>query len=101
VRAWASDVAADVRTSWWTPQSLPTVRQAWNGRIPDPDRVPGGHRGLRVAWLAYNSTAGVAIPAVVALIVGALTALVWAARHPARLLLTVLIVIPVVVLAAS
>ncbi len=32
---------ADLLDSWWTPQSLPTVKRAWGKRIPDREGGPG------------------------------------------------------------
>lgn len=87
----ASTVWADIRSAWWWPQSLPTFRQAWAERFPDRERVPGGNALLYGGWTAYNHTLGLLLPAVAVVIVGAATGLVWAARHPARLLLTGLI----------
>lgn len=77
----------DLRSAWWTPAALPTVQQAWAGRIPDRDTVPGGNAVLYAGWVVYNHTLGLAVPAVAVALVGLLTPLVWAARHPARLAL--------------
>lgn len=81
----------DIRSAWWMPASLPTLQRAWAARFPDRERVPGGNALLYGGWVAYNHTLGLALPAVALAAVGGLTALVWAARHPARLLLTGLI----------
>src|SRR5690554_7957922 len=80
VRALAAAAVADLRAAWWTPASLPTLRQAWVERIPDRDRVPGGSRPLWVAWLGYSHTVGLAVPALAVAAAGALTALVWVAQ---------------------
>lgn len=89
-------VGADLRESWWVPPSLPTVARAWSERFPDRDRVPGDHVALYCAWLVYNHTIGLLVPALALALVGVLTPLVWVARHPARLLLTAVVVVPVV-----
>jgi hypothetical protein len=82
---------ADLRSAWWTPSSLPTLARAWADRMPDRDRVPGGNAVLYRGWVVYNHTLALLVPALVLALVGVLTPLVWAARHPARLALTGLI----------
>jgi hypothetical protein len=88
---WGRQTWSDLRDAWWTPASLPTFRTAWADRKPDRDRVPGGNSALYHGWVVYNHTVGLAVPAVALLIVGALTPLLWIARHPARLLLAAVI----------
>jgi hypothetical protein len=83
---------ADLRAAWWTPTSLPTLARAWADRMPDRERVPCGNAVLYRGWVAYNHTVALAVPAVVLAVVGVLTPAVWAARHPARLVLTAVIV---------
>ncbi|GAA0719691.1 hypothetical protein Drose_05995 [Dactylosporangium roseum] len=85
-------VWADLRDAWWMPASLPTFQTAWAERMPDRDRVPGGNGVLYAGWVAYNHTVGLLIPAVALAVVGALTPILWAARHPARLALLTVIV---------
>lgn len=87
VAGWALQAWADLRSAWWTPQSLPTVRRAWSERIPDRGRVPGDNPLLYGGWLVYNHTVALVVPLAATVVVGALTPLVWAARHPARLAL--------------
>jgi hypothetical protein len=78
---------ADLRSAWWTPASLPTLQRAWAERLPDRERVPGDSAVLYGGWVVYNHTVALVVPAVALVVVGALTPLVWAARHPARLAL--------------
>lgn len=83
---------ADLREAWWMPASMPTWNQAWADRKPDIERVPGRHRGVWLAWCAYSHTVGLLVPIVGLVLVGAVTPVLWAARHPARFaLLTVLV----------
>lgn len=88
---WGRQAGTDLRDAWWTPASLPTFQRAWAERMPDRDRVPGGNGLLYAGWVVYNHTFGLAVPAAVIALVGALTPLVWLARHPARLLLAAVI----------
>ncbi len=88
---WGRQAWADLREAWWTPAALPTFSTAWTERMPDRDRVPGNNSLLYGGWVVYNLTVGLAVPAAVILLVGALTPLVWIARHPARLLLAAVI----------
>jgi hypothetical protein len=88
----------DLRAAWWIPASLPTLRQAWTQRIPDRATVPGDNSVLYAGWIAYNHTIGLLVPTVALAVVGGLTPVVWAARHPARLILTALIAVPLYVL---
>lgn len=94
----AAVVWADLRSAWWTPVSLPTLRQAWAARMPDRDRVPGDNALLYRGWVAYNHSVALAVPALALALVGLLTPLVWAARHPARFVLTAVIVTSTVAL---
>jgi hypothetical protein len=87
----AAVVWADLRSAWWTPAALPTVAEAWADRMPDRTRVPGDSRFLYAGWVLSNHTVGLLVPAVVTGLVGLLTPLVWAARHPARYLLGVVV----------
>jgi hypothetical protein len=91
LKGWAASFAADVREAWWAPASLPTVQRAWANRMPDRDRVPGGNALLYGGWVGYNHTLGLAVPALATAVIGLLSMLVWAATHPARLVLTVTI----------
>jgi hypothetical protein len=91
-------LSADLRSAWWTPTSLPTVARAWSERMPDRAKVPGDSRLFYGVWVLSNHTVGLLVPAAVTGLVGALTPLVWAARHPARLLLAASIVVTVVAL---
>lgn len=97
----ARTAAGDLASAWWMPASLPTLQQAWADRMPDRERVPGGNEALYRGWVAYNHTVGLVVPAVAVLIVGLLTPLVWAARHPARLGLAVALITPLIVLLAQ
>lgn len=80
-------VWADVRSAWWTPASLPTLTAAWAERMPDRESVPGGNALLYGGWVVYNHTLRLALTAAALVVVGALTAVVWMAQHPARLVL--------------
>lgn len=100
VRDATRTAAADLRSAWWLPASMPTLGHAWADRMPDRDRVPGDNGALYVAWVAYNHTVGLIVPAVALLLVGALTPLVWTSRHPARMLLAAPIVTALIVLLA-
>ena len=93
IRNAAATAWADLRSAWWMPDSIPTISRAWAERNPDMDRVPGGSPALYTAWRIYSHTVGLAVPALAAAVVGALTPLVWAARHPARLAVTVIVAI--------
>lgn len=99
IRQWAATTQADLRSAWWTPASLPTLTHAWNTRHPDPTRVPGGNPLIATAWSAYNHTIGLGIVLVALTVVALITPLVWAARHPARLALTVVVTTALVALA--
>lgn len=88
---WGRQAASDLRDAWFMPASLPTFKVAWAERMPDRDTVPGSNAALYAGWVAYNHTVGLLIPAVALAIVGALTPILWIARHPARLLLTAVI----------
>lgn len=101
VWSWVALLWADVRSAWWAPESLPTVQRAWADRIPNRERVPGNSNPLYRAWVIYNHTVGLLVPLAATAAVGCLTPAVWVARHPARLLLALLLTIPVVVLAAT
>ncbi len=81
----------DLRECWWLPESLPTLGRAWADRFPDRARVPGDSDALYRAWVVYNHTLGLAVPAVALAVVGVLAPLVWVSRHPARLTLALLI----------
>lgn len=96
----ARTAGADLRSAWWTPASLPTLAQAWAERMPDRDRVPGNNAVLYRGWVAYNHSIALAVPALALVVVGLLTPVVFAARHPARLGLAVVISIPLIVLLA-
>jgi len=98
---WGRQTWADLRDAWWTPASLPTFQTAWAERMPDRDTVPGNNTALYYSWVAYNHTVGLAVPATVILLVGALTPLVWLARHPARLLLAAVITTALIALALN
>jgi hypothetical protein len=87
---------ADLRSCWWMPASLPTVAQAWRERVPDLSRVPAENLVLHRAWVIHNHTVGLAVPVVAIGVVGLLTPLVWVARHPARLILTLALLTPLV-----
>ncbi len=91
---------ADLCDSWWLPASVPTVVEAWRDCEPDLDRVPGGSELLRTAWMAYNYAALVPV-ALFNLLVGVLTPVLFVLRHPARLALALLVVVPVVVAVAA
>lgn len=80
-------IGAGVASAWWLPDTIPTLAEAWGGRVPDRSRVPADNEVLYRAWVVYNHTIGLAVPAVALLLVGVLTPAVWVARHPARLLL--------------
>lgn len=79
-------ITAEARAWWWTPESLPTLSRAWQERMPDRGRVPGGNPVLYGAWVVYNHAALI-VPAAALAVVGVLTVAVWVARHPARLAL--------------
>ncbi len=100
VTAAANRVWADLRESWWLPASAPTITQAWRDRMPDPERVPGGSDLLYGAWMAYNHAALIPV-AVFNLLVGVLTPVLFVLRHPARLALALLIVVPIAVAVAA
>lgn len=87
VRGWSATAWVDLRSSWWTPASLPTLSQVWAERNPSLDRVPARHRGLWLAWRAYAHVVPPLVVLMVTGLLGVLTPLVWVARHPARLLL--------------
>lgn len=87
----AAGVAADVRSAWWAPESLPTLSGAWATRIPDREKVPGGNAVLYGGWVVYNHTVRLAGTAAAVALVGLLAVLTWALQHPARLALLVLI----------
>lgn len=89
---WGRQTWTDLRDAWFMPASLPTFRTAWLERMPDRDRVPGSNAALYAGWVAYNHTVGLVIPAVALAVVGLITPLLWIVRHPARLLLTAVIV---------
>lgn len=97
----ARTAGADLVSAWWMPASLPTLQRAWADRMPDRETVPGGNEALYRGWVAYNHTVGLAVPAVAVLVVGLLTPLVWAARHPARLGLAIALITPLIVLLAA
>lgn len=92
----AGVVWGDLLDCWWTPASLPTLEQAWADRTPDIARVPGENPALHRAWVAYNHTLGLLVPALAVLLVGALTPLIWISRHPARLLLAIALLVPLI-----
>lgn len=94
VTSWIKTIWADLRSAWWVPASLPTVRRAWAERMPDRVKVPGDSRLLYGAWVVYGHTVGLAVPAVAVAVVGVLTVAVWIARHPARLILAAAIAAP-------
>lgn len=96
VRGLAATVVGDLRGAWWMPASLPTLRQAWEQRMPDRDKVPGGSGLLYRGWVVHNHTVGLAVPAVAVAVMGALTLLVWVARHPARVGLAAALAAPLV-----
>lgn len=97
VTAAAKVMWADLRGSWWLPESVPTVVEAWRTRWPDRDTVPGGSEVLYTAWAVYNHLLALPAVAVFNLLVGLLTPVIFAVRHPARLLLALLVVVPIVV----
>ena len=88
---WGRQTWSDLRDAWFMPASLPTFQVAWAERMPDRDTVPGSNAALYAGWILYNHTLGLLIPAVALAVVGALTPILWIARHPARLLLTAVI----------
>lgn len=88
---WGRQAGADLRGAWFMPASLPTFQTAWTERMPDRERVPGDNGALYAGWIAYNHSVGLLIPAVALAVVGLLTAVLWIARHPARLLLAAVI----------
>ena len=89
--SWGRQTWSDLRDAWWTPAALPTFQQAWAERMPDRDRVPGNNSALYALWVGYNHSIGLAVPLAAVLLVGALTPLLWIARHPARLALFLII----------
>lgn len=99
--SWARQARTDLREAWWTPASLPTFSTAWAERMPDRERVPGNNSALYTGWLLYNHTVGLAVPLAALLIVGALTPILWLARHPARLLLAAVITTAIYALATN
>jgi hypothetical protein len=78
-------LAAEARSWWWTPTSLPTLSRVWAERMPDRDKVPGDNAVLYGAWVGYSHTVGLVVPTVALALVGVLTVVAWIARHPARL----------------
>lgn len=88
---WGRQAGADLRDAWFMPASLPTFQRAWAERMPDRDTVPGSNGALYAGWVLYNHTVGLAIPTVALALVGAITPLLWIARHPARLALFLII----------
>jgi hypothetical protein len=84
VRRAGHTVAADFRTAWWTPASLPTVAHVWHNLTPDIERVPGKSDVLQGFWTAYNIF--VALPAVLLAtgLIGALSTAAWVLTNPAR-----------------
>lgn len=90
---WFAAVAADFRTAWWTPDSLPTLSQAWREAFPDRSRVPGDSPFLYWPWVVYNHVA-LLVPLLALVVVGVLTPAVWIVRHPARLALAAIIAAP-------
>jgi hypothetical protein len=101
VTAAAKVMWSDLRESWWLPESVPTVVEAWQTRWPDRDTVPGNSEVLYTAWSVYNHTLALPAVAVLNLLVGVLTPLVFVLRHPARLALALLVVVPIVVAVAA
>jgi hypothetical protein len=79
VHGWGAVAWADLRAAWWTPQSLPTLQQAWAGRMPDRERVPGDNALLYRGWVFYNHTVGLAVPAAVLIVLAVLIAIPSAA----------------------
>lgn len=90
VTAAAKVVWSDLRDSWWLPESVPTVVQAWRERHPDFEKVPGGSDALYTVWVVYNHAALIPI-ALFNLLVGVLTPAMFVLRHPARLALALLL----------
>ncbi len=88
---WGAQTWSDLHDAWWMPAALPTFQTAWAERWPDRDRVPGNNTALYVGWAAYNLSVGLIIPTVAVLLVGAITPILWIARHPARLALFLII----------
>lgn len=97
----AKVVWADLRESWWLPESIPTVVDMWRDRTPDVDRVPGGSELLHRAWSVYNVAVALPVVALLNLLVGVLTPVVFVLRHPARFLLAALVVAPIVAAVAA
>lgn len=89
-RSWpvrfARTVAADFAGAWWWHGSPPSLAELWANRIPDLNCVPGRNRLLWAAWAVYNH----AVAAVMAVTYPVL----WWAAHPARMLLTAAVAVP-------
>ncbi len=101
VTAAARVMWSDLRESWWLPATVPPVAKAWRGRWPDRDRVPGNSEVLYTAWAVYNHTVALPAVAILNLLVGALTPVVWTLAHPARLALAALITTLIAVAVAA
>lgn len=82
----ARTVGADLAAAWPWRGSPPTLAQLWAARVPDRDRVPGRSRALWAGWSVYNHVLlpvfAVAYPSL------------WWLAHPARLVLTVVLAVP-------
>lgn len=89
----AEIIRGDIAGSWLWDAAPPTLRDLWITRRPDLSRVPGEHRALHIAWTGY---AHVVIP-----VFAVLAAVLWILHHPARLLLAVALLTPLVVMWTS
>lgn len=85
-----STVADDWRNAWlWDAEGI-TVRNLWAARMPSLEDTPGEVRALWLAWLVYNHAV---LAAVVPLLFVA-----WVLCHPARLLYTAPVAVPLTLL---
>ena len=98
LRGFVGTVWSDIRSAWWAPASLPTVRQAWTQRVPDRTRVPGDNGLLYGGWWVYNHFAALPLITVITGVVGALGVAGWVLLNPARIGLAIVIAAPIAAL---
>lgn len=83
-------VAADFKQAWLWSEQGPTIRNLVDNLVPAADRVPAEHSALRWAWVVYAYvTFVVLVP---------LLFVCWVLSHPARLLYTAPVAVPLIAL---
>lgn len=94
VRALIDGVRSDVAGAWPWSEAPPSLRDLRDDRKAQADAVPDASRGLQIAWTVYNTAVVIPVSAVVYV-------LLWIVQHPARLLLTAAILVPLIAAIAT